>query len=98
MPKFDETPILKDEPESGIVSAPALREHATVDVRCWPSKAKDTQAINIPAERVPDWQNRAISKFGELIESKPHRRDRRDATIGRAEQRRGQAHIAAAVI
>jgi Fe-S oxidoreductase len=67
MPKFDETPILKDEPASGIVSAPVLREHATADVICWPSKAKDTDLIDLPATRVPDWQNKAIEKFAELL-------------------------------
>lgn len=67
MPKFDETPILKDTPSDGILTSPAIREHATAQVRCYPSKAKDTLAINLPAERVPDWQRRAIARFAELL-------------------------------
>jgi Fe-S oxidoreductase len=37
-------------------------------VRCWPSKPKDTAAIDLPGERVPDWQEKAIAKFAELLD------------------------------
>jgi Fe-S oxidoreductase len=68
MAKFDETPILKTPPVDGHVPAPDLREQAAARVRCWPSKPKDTRAIGVPAERVPDWQARAIARLGELLE------------------------------
>ncbi|MEW5827270.1 MAG: (Fe-S)-binding protein, partial [Chloroflexota bacterium] len=68
MPKFDETPIIKDPAVNGVLKPPALREHASAEVRCYPSKPKDTAAIDLPTERVPDWKERAIAKFGELLE------------------------------
>lgn len=68
MAKFDETPILKDPAKDGVLAPPPLREHATAEVRCWPSKEKDTAAIGYPGERLPDWQSKAIEKFGELLE------------------------------
>ncbi len=68
MPKFDETPIVKDPAVNGVLSAPKLREHASADVRCYPSKPKDTAAIDLPTELVPDWKERAIAKLGELLE------------------------------
>lgn len=69
MAKFDEKPIVKDLPRQGIVLPPELREHAAVNVRCWPSKPKDTAAIDLPTERVPDWQARGIARLGELLEN-----------------------------
>jgi Fe-S oxidoreductase len=69
MAKFDETPILKDPAKEGVLAPPALREHATAEVRCWPSKPKDTLAIDLPPERLPDWQEKGIAKLGELLES-----------------------------
>jgi Fe-S oxidoreductase len=68
MAKFDETPIIKDPARQGILAPPALREHASEGVRCWPGKAKDQAAIAMPAQRVPDWQERGIAKLGELLE------------------------------
>jgi Fe-S oxidoreductase len=68
MAKFDETPIIKDPARQGILAPPALREHASEGVRCWPGKAKDQAAIAMPAQRVPDWQARGIAKLGELLE------------------------------
>lgn len=68
MAKFDETPIIKDPAKEGILAAPGIREHATVNVRCYPSKPKDTAQIDLPSERVPNWQERAIEKFGELLD------------------------------
>jgi Fe-S oxidoreductase len=68
MAKFDETPIIKDPAKEGILVPPALREHATAKIRCWPSKEKDTIAIDLPPERLPDWQSKAIDKFAELLE------------------------------
>ena len=68
MPKFNETPIVKDPALNGVLHAPKLREHASAEVRCYPSKPKDTAAIDLPTERVPDWQARAIAKFGELLD------------------------------
>ena len=66
--KFDETPIVKDPAHEGIVAPPPIREQAAAQVHCHPSKAKDTQAINLPAERVPDWQGKAIARMGELLD------------------------------
>ena len=37
-------------------------------MKCWPSKPKDTSAIDLPTELVPNWQEKAIEKFGELLE------------------------------
>ncbi len=37
-------------------------------MRCHPSKPKDTRAINLPTERVPDWQAAGIKRLGELLE------------------------------
>ena len=69
MAKFNETPILKDPAHNGILTAPNLREHAAAQVHCWPGKAKDMLAIDLPAEREPDWQAKMIAKFGELLET-----------------------------
>jgi Fe-S oxidoreductase len=68
MPKFDEAPIIQELTETGVLAAPPLRENASANVRCYPSKPKDTRAIDLPTERVPDWQSRAIQKLGELLE------------------------------
>jgi len=68
MPKFDETPIIKTPAVNGILRAPELREHASADVQCYVSKPKDTSAIDLPTERVPDWKERAIARLGELLE------------------------------
>lgn len=68
MAKFDETPILKDPAKNGVLTAPKMREHASADVTCWPSKEKDMRAIDLPLERVPNWQQVAIDKFAELLE------------------------------
>jgi Fe-S oxidoreductase len=68
MPKFDETPIIKDLPSGAKLKAPDLREDASSEVRCWPSKAKDAAAVHIPGERIPNWQEAAIQKFGELLD------------------------------
>ncbi len=67
MAKFDETPIIKDPAKEGVLTPPSLREHATANIRCWPSKEKDTIAINLPPERLPNWQSKAIEKFAELL-------------------------------
>ena len=68
MAKFDENPIIKDPAREGVLDPPAIREFACADVRCWPSKEKDTKAIDLPSERVPDWQEKGIAKFAELLE------------------------------
>ncbi len=68
MAKFDETPIIKDPPRDGLVPPPEIREGASSEVRCYPSKPKDTAAIGLPTERVPDWQARGIQRLGELLE------------------------------
>jgi Fe-S oxidoreductase len=68
MAKFDETPIIQDPAKEGILAPPPIREHASAEVRCWPGKAKDHKAINLPEERVPDWQQKGIAKLGELLE------------------------------
>jgi Fe-S oxidoreductase len=68
MAKFDEKPIVKDPAREGILSPPDLREHASAAVRCWPCKEKDMVAIDLPTERVENWQAKAIDKFGELLE------------------------------
>jgi Fe-S oxidoreductase len=68
MAKFDEKPILKDAAVNGILAAPGIREGASKDVCCHPSKVKDTTAIGLPGERVPDWQAKGIAKMGELLE------------------------------
>src|SRR5574338_1326032 len=68
MAKFDETPIIKDPAVNGIVQPPALREHAAADVHCYPSKEKDTSAIDLPAGRPADWKERALKRFGQLLD------------------------------
>ncbi len=68
MAKFDEAPIIKDPPINGILRPPDIREDASVGVKCWPSKPKDTRAIDLPTERLPDWQARGVAKLGELLE------------------------------
>lgn len=68
MAKFDETPIIKDPAHRGVLSAPDLREGASAGVQCYPSKPKDTRAIDLPTERVPDWQAAGIKRLGELLE------------------------------
>jgi Fe-S oxidoreductase len=66
--KFDETPIIKTPARDGILAPPPLRENASLEVRCYPSKAKDTQAINLSHERDPNWQEKGVAKLGELLE------------------------------
>jgi len=66
--KFDETPIIKDPARDGILAPPSIREGAAAGVNCYPSKPKDTRAIDLPTERVPDWQARGIQRLGELLE------------------------------
>lgn len=68
MAKFDESPVIKDPAKEGVLSAPDIREYATEQVKCWPGKAKDHQAIGMPTERVPDWQEKGIAKLGELLD------------------------------
>ena len=68
MAKFDETPIVKDPAVNGVLPAPKLRERASAGVCCYPSKAKDTDAIDLPSSLVPDWQKKALVRFGELLE------------------------------
>jgi Fe-S oxidoreductase len=67
MAKFDEAPIVKDQAAGGVLIAPLPREGAASGVRCWPSKPKDTVCIDLPPERVPDWQEKAVAKLGELL-------------------------------
>ncbi len=69
MAKFDEKPILKDPAVNGLLKPPDLREAASAGVHCHPSKPKDTRAIDLPTERVPDWQARAVAKLGELLQT-----------------------------
>jgi Fe-S oxidoreductase len=69
MARFDEKPILRDPAVDGLLRPPDLREAASGAVRCHPSKPKDTRAINLPAERVPNWQAAGVAKLGELLES-----------------------------
>jgi Fe-S oxidoreductase len=66
--KFDETPIIKTPARNGVLDPPPIRENASLEVRCYPSKPKDTQVINLPSERDPDWQRKGIAKLGELLE------------------------------
>jgi Fe-S oxidoreductase len=66
--KFDEKPILKDPAILGHLRSPEIREHASAEVHCWPAKAKDTALLDLPFERVDGWQQKAISKLGELLE------------------------------
>ncbi len=68
MAKFDEAPIIKDPAVNGILRPPDIREDASIGVKCWPSKPKDTRAIDLPAERLSDWQARGVAKLGELLE------------------------------
>ncbi len=68
MAKFDETPIIKDPAINGVLRPPDIRERASADVKCWYSKPRDTRAIDLPTERVPDWQARGVAKLGELLE------------------------------
>lgn len=81
MAKFDETPILKDPAKDGVLAPPPLREHVTANVRCWPSKEKDTDVIGYPGERLPDWQPKAIEKFGELLDQNKALRVFMDACV-----------------
>ncbi len=68
MAKFDESPVIKDPAKRGVLTPPDIREHASEEVRCWPGKPKDHEAINMPPERIPDWQEKGIAKLGELLE------------------------------
>ncbi len=68
MARFDETPIIKDPAIQGVLRAPKIREFATVNQRCYPSKEKDTTQIGLLNERVPDWKEKGIAKLGELLE------------------------------
>ena len=81
MSKFDETPIIKDPAIKGVLKSPRIREHASAEVHCYPSRPKDTAAIGLPTERVPEWQACAIAKFGELLEKNQALRVYMDACV-----------------
>ena len=69
MAKFDETPIVKDPAKEGVVTPPLIREHASEDVQCWPCKPKDNVVINLPSERVPDWQGLPPLRKKQLVKN-----------------------------
>ena len=81
MSKFNETPIIKDPAIKGVLKSPRIREHASAEVHCYPSRPKDTAAIGLPTERVPEWQACAIAKFGELLEKNQALRVYMDACV-----------------
>ncbi|MCL5075809.1 MAG: (Fe-S)-binding protein [Chloroflexi bacterium] len=49
------------------ITVPELSEDVSANIVCYPAKVKDLVAIELPAGRIPDWQERAIAKFGELL-------------------------------
>jgi Fe-S oxidoreductase len=49
------------------LQVPSIEEGATANEHCHPGRPKDKVAINIPGQRVPDWQAKAIDKLGELL-------------------------------
>ncbi len=52
---------------AALVPVPDLSEGATANVRCYPAKNKDLKWIDVPIARVPDWRQKAIEKFAELL-------------------------------
>ena len=54
-------------PTQGILPVPEMREGIAATLTCHPCKVKDMRAIDLPTERVPDWQTKAIAKLQELL-------------------------------
>lgn len=54
-------------PKNGILPVPEMSEGIASTLTCYPCKVKDMKAIDLPTERVPDWQNKAIEKLRELL-------------------------------
>ncbi len=52
---------------TSIIPAPDLLEDATAKLTCYPAKPKDLRQIALPLARVPNWQQKAIEKFAELL-------------------------------
>jgi Fe-S oxidoreductase len=46
---------------------PDLDEGASAKSTCYPAKPKDVKWINVPQARVPNWQQKAIERFAELL-------------------------------
>lgn len=49
------------------IEVPRIKRDATASIKPYPIKAKDAEFLGFPAEKVPDWQEKAISKMDELI-------------------------------
>lgn len=50
------------------IPVPAIEEHATADIRCYPAKEKDMRAIDLPVARVPHWQRKAVEKLRDVLQ------------------------------
>ena len=52
---------------TGEITIPGLKEDAAAAVRSHIAKEKDMVALGFPGELVPDWKEKAIAKFDELL-------------------------------
>ncbi|MBM2816383.1 MAG: dsrK [Ignavibacteria bacterium] len=59
--------VIYDE-QTPLLNVPELVDNKTSNTVCFKSKAKDMEPINLPTERVPDWQNKAVELFGEMLD------------------------------
>jgi Fe-S oxidoreductase len=50
------------------IPVPEIDEGIAAPMTCHPCKVKDMQAIDLPTERVPDWQAKAIEKLRQMLE------------------------------
>lgn len=69
MIKLDESALAKSPIKDGVISPPEVREYVTADVRCWLGKEKDHKEIEMFPSLVPNWQEKAIEKMGELLDT-----------------------------
>ena len=53
---------------TGEITIPGLKEDAAAAVRSHIAKEKDMVALGFPGELVPDWKEKAVAKFDELLE------------------------------
>ncbi len=52
---------------TGEITIPGLKEDAAAAVRSHIAKEKDMVALGFPGELVPDWKEKAVAKFDELL-------------------------------
>ena len=52
---------------TGEIAIPGLKEDAAAAVKSHNAPAKDMTDLGFPTELVPDWKEKAVAKFAELL-------------------------------